>query len=100
MQQLDRLAAYENDAIGREFVAQGSGVVDERRRHGARRMELLMQDWKETLGESQRLPKSALRNTCTFEHHKIYSESLITWAVTIILSALAGIMCALVIRQL
>jgi hypothetical protein len=100
MPELDRLSSYDSDTIGREFATLAPCGPEERRRIEARRNALLVQEWKESFSDSQRVPKAALRNMCEFETARAYSESLITWSVTIVLAALAGVICAFVIRQL
>ena len=100
MSPTDRLATYDSEAIGREFAAAPINTDNERRRHESRRLELAFQDWKESLGDYRAIPKSSLKQVCKFETQKVCSESLITWVLTIVLSALAGTICAIVIKHL
>ena len=100
MTELDRLATYDNDAIGREFAPNATAVFEEKRRHQSRRQELVMRDWKDSFSDSTGIPKSALTHVRKFENNKCFSESLITWILTIVLSALAGTICAIVIKHL
>jgi hypothetical protein len=100
MSPTDRLATYDSEAIGREFNSAPIDVEIERRRHETRRLELARQEMKEAFGDSRAIPKSSLKQVCKFETQKVCSESLITWVLTIVLSALAGTICAIVIKHL
>jgi hypothetical protein len=99
-QRLDRLATYDNESIGQEFAPNVPSSGIERRRHQTRRNELMFQDWKEGFDKSESIPKSALSHVRRFETRRGYSESVITWIVTVILSAVAGTLCAIVIKHL
>lgn len=93
------LSACDTDNIGHEFSSSLPGNSNELMRHQNRRAALQMKAWRETL-DSQRVPKSAWSLTCEFDTRRAYSESLMTWAVTIALSIAAGTICALVIKHL
>lgn len=96
----DRLFAYDNDSIGREFTDIAIVGQEEQRRIQSRRQQLVLKDWQESFTESGRIPKSALRKSCSFETFCLRSESLIAWFTTIFIAGIAGLLCALVIRHL
>lgn len=99
-QQIDRLAAYDSEAIVREFSPHGPVEHGDRRYHDNRRAALRMADWKESLSDSQRIPKNALKNTCRFETNRVRHETLFTLILFVVLLSAAGIFCALAIKHL
>lgn len=98
----DPLVAYDSGAIGQEFRATHTTRNEERKRHESRRAQLAMDNWKEisSLSESQRIPKAAMRRTCEFETTRVYSQSMITWCVFVLLACMAGVLVALIIQHL
>lgn len=102
MSHIDSLAAYDSETIGREFASVGSVSPDQARAHQRRRDEIAMSNWKQVsaMSDSQRIPKSSLKNTCNFDTKRASTESFMTWSVFVSLAAIAGMICAMVIRQL
>ncbi len=101
MDHSDQLLRFDNDSIGREFAAVSLSTADERRRHASRRAKLLLQEWQQTFSDScEPVSKSRLQNACRFDTRKAHADSIMTWIVTLTVAAVAGIICAVVIRHL
>jgi len=97
--QLDALSAFDHESIGREFVSVGP-TVSQKREKEERRSQLLVESWKSTITDSQRIPKSSLRNTCKYDTQKAASQSMITICVYVISACAAGVVIALLIKNL
>jgi hypothetical protein len=97
--EIDALAQYDHSTIGREFMSNGPSL-SQKREHEERRSQLLIEGWKNTLTDSQRIPKSSLRRACDYDNYCALSQSLLTIAVYVISACLAGIMLAFIIKNL
>lgn len=95
----DALSTYDHGAIGREFLATAPSL-SQKREHEERRAQLLIQGFKETLSDSQSLPKANLRKTCEYDTYCAVSQSLLTIAIYVISTCFAGIMLAFIIKNL
>ena len=98
---IDRLSTYDNTSIGREFTASAPSIA-QAREHEARRSELVVSAWKESLSmtDSQRIPKSNLKRTCQFQTKYAQSHSIVTWAVYAVSACVAGVVITILIRHL
>jgi hypothetical protein len=97
--EIDALAQYDHSTIGREFLTHGPSI-SQKREHEERRSQLLIESWKSTLTDSQRIPKSSLRRSCDYDTYCAVSQSLLTIAVYVISTCIAGIMLAFIIKNL
>jgi hypothetical protein len=100
MHEIHTLATFDHERIGREFANPAVAILDEQRRHQARRSQLMVAGFKDSLAESASLPKVALRNTCAFQAKCVRFETFVTWSVTVFIASVAGTICALVIKNL
>jgi hypothetical protein len=96
---VDALATYDNSSIGREFVA-SVPTLSQKREHEERRSQLLVQTFKNTLTDSQSIPKASLQKSREYDTYCAVSQSLLTVAVYIISTCFAGIMLAFIIKNL
>ncbi len=97
----DPLVTYDTESIGKEFSTSGR-IQTQSREHEARRSMLAVNSWKETLSlsDSQRIPKSSLKNMCNYDTHRANVHSVVSVTVFVVLASIAGVVVAMLIRQL
>ncbi len=97
----DPLVAYDSESIGKEFSTSGRHQ-SQIREHEARRSKLAVSSWKESISlvDSQRIPKSSLKGMCDYDTHRANVHSVVSLTVFVVLASVAGIVVAVIIRQL
>ena len=93
------LSAFDSPSIGNEFVPP-SAVIAQTREHERRRAQIVMDSWKETLKDSQRLPKHALAKTCQYDTRQATIHSFVGWFVFLLLASCAGYIVGLIVLNL
>lgn len=96
---LDPLSVYDSTSIGNEFVPPHVSL-SQTREHEKRRAQIVMDSWKETLRDSQRIPKKALAKTCKYDMNQSMIQSFVGWFVFLLLASCAGYIVGLIILHL
>lgn len=99
LETFDPLSVYDSTSIGNEFVPPHASLM-QAREHEKRRTQIVMESWKETLRDSQRVPKKALAKTCKYDTTQSTLQSFTGWFVFLLLASCAGYIVGLIVLNL